>query len=541
MQRRVKFACLLLTALLLIGSIANSFTPDLSGVNLQSELICMSDVSAEPNDNYRTWYEIFVYSFCDSDGDGIGDLKGVTSKLDYLEELGVNGIWLMPIHPSVSYHKYDVSDYYAIDPEYGTMEDFEELIAECAKRDIRVILDLVLNHTGSEHPWFREAYDYLANLPADAEPDLEVCPYVDYYFFTKEPTGTGYYYVDQTDWQYEGKFWSGMPDLNLGNEALRAEIRNIMQFWLDKGAAGFRLDAAKEYYSGKTSMNNEVLSWLTSTAQEINPDVYFVAEVWEGFTTIADYYKSGISSIFNFAFADGSGKIVAVLRGIGNEKTVTSYATALEKCDRAYRANNPDYIDAPFLSNHDTGRIAGFTGYDLNKMKLAGAMNLFMSGSAFVYYGEEIGMPGSGNDPSKRAPMFWNEARDSGTTNPPPECVLPDEYPLGSLEAQRGQAGSLYEYYREAIAIRRANPVISHGIPTAETALNVGCVSAVRKTWNDAECLILMNLGTGDTLVDLSAYSDFTLTAALTVDENAVIIEENDLTLPLYGIAVLTK
>ena len=172
MKRLTRLTCLLLTALLLLGSFYQSFTPDLSGVNVQTELVAYSDVSTEPDDNYRTWYEIFVYSFCDSDGDGIGDLKGVTSKLDYLQELGVNGIWLMPIHPSPTYHKYDVTDYYAIDPQYGTMEDFEELMEQCRERDIRVILDLVLNHTSSEHPWFQTAADYLRTLEPGQEPDV---------------------------------------------------------------------------------------------------------------------------------------------------------------------------------------------------------------------------------------------------------------------------------------------------------------------------------------------------------------------------------
>lgn len=422
MKRLSRFLCLLLTALLLV----TCFTPDSSGVNLQEE----GDARAE--DNYRTWYEIFVYSFCDSDGDGVGDLRGVISRLDYLQELGINGIWLMPIHPGTTYHKYDVTDFYAIDPQYGTMEDFEELMAQCRQRDIRVILDLVLNHTSSQHPWFQAACEYLRTLEPGQEPSSADCPYADYYFFSREALTPDYYPVEGTDWYYEGKFWSGMPDLNLENPALREEIRNIMAYWMGKGASGFRLDAAKEYFSGQQSRNIQVLRFLTDTAKSIDPNAYLVAEVWEGFTTIADYYASGIPSIFNFAFGDGSGKIVAVLRGVDNEKTVSSYATAQEKADKAYRAGNPDYIDAPFLSNHDTGRIAGFCSRDENKMKLAGAMNLMMSGSAFVYYGEELGMPGSGNDPSKRAPMLWNEARDGGTTNPPPECELPEEYPWGA-------------------------------------------------------------------------------------------------------------
>ena len=553
MKRLTQFLCLLLIAVLLAGCGSTNnpaAAPESSGavvgsaepgspVKTQAALEQIHALGTSPDDNYRTWYEIFVYSFCDSDGDGIGDLKGVTSKLDYLQELGVNGIWLMPIHPSVSYHKYDVSDYYAIDPQYGTMADFEELMAECEKRDIHVILDLVLNHTGSEHPWFREAYAYIQGLPADAEPNPEECPYVDYYFFTKEPPATYYYAVEGTDWQYEGKFWSGMPDLNLENPALREEIRNIMQFWLDKGASGFRLDAAKEFYSGYTGRNQEVLAFLMETVTELKPDAYMVAEVWEGFTTVADYYKSGITSIFNFPFGDGSGKIPTVLRGVGQSNVVSSFATALEKADKAYLAGNPNYIDAPFLSNHDTGRIYGFCGGDENKIKLAGAMNLFMSGSAFIYYGEELAMPGSGNDPSKRAPMVWNEARNEGTTDLPPECQLPESYPFGSLETQAGLDSSVYNYYRQAVAIRQALPVISHGRTTAEAALNVGCVSAQRKTWENQSCIILMNIDTQAAEVDLSAYADFTLAASLSVSGEEIQMDGAVLHLPAYGVAVL--
>ncbi len=539
MKQLTRLACLLLTALLLLGSFSSQFTPDLSGVKLQEGLAEYSDVSTEPVDNYRTWYEIFVYSFCDSDGDGIGDLQGVISKLDYLQELGVNGIWLMPIHPSPTYHKYDVTDYYAIDPQYGTMADFEALMEQCRERDISVILDLVLNHTGVDHPWFREAEAYLQSLEPGREPDAAQCPYVDYYFFSSSQVNGDYYGVEGTDWFYEGKFWSGMPDLNLENEDLREEICNILAFWMEKGVAGFRLDAAKEYFSGQPSRNIQVLNFLTQTAKSINPDAYLVAEVWEGFSTIADYYQSGIPSLFNFAFGDSSGKITAVLRAVDNEKTVSSFATAQEKADKAYRANNPDYIDAPFLSNHDTGRIAGFCNREENKMKLAAAMNLMMSGSAFVYYGEELGMAGSGNDPSKRAPMLWNEARDAGTTNPPPECQLPEEYPLGSLEIQREQEYSIFRYYQQAIALRREHPVISHGIPTAETALNANCVSATRKTWGEESCLILMNISTEEKQCDLTGYEVFTLAGTLTVDERGVTQTGNQLILPPYAVAVL--
>ena len=549
MKRMTRILCLLLSVLMLVGcapSGANndsSAAPGSSGAVLATKteqaISEIKSLGESPDDNYRTFYEIFVYSFCDSDGDGIGDLQGVISKLDYLQELGINGIWFMPIHPSTSYHKYNVSDYYAIDPQYGTMEDFEQLLAECKARDIHVIIDLVVNHTGSEHAWFKEAVAYLQNLPEGAEPDPQECKYLDYYFFSKEE-GKGSRPVNGTDWYYEGMFDFTMPDINLGSEATRAEIKNIMQFWIDKGVDGFRLDAAKEFYTGSVSKNVEVLSWIQETATSIKPDCYLVAEVWESFNQIAAYYESGITSIFNFAFGNADGKITKVLQGAGNESVVTTYATALEKADTAYRASNPNYIDAPFLSNHDVGRIAGFAGRDENKMKMAAAMNLFMGGSVFIYYGEEIGMPGTGNDPSKRAPFYWNSARDNGTTNPPPECELPAEYELGSLEEQRGDDSSLYNYYRQAIAIRNALPQIARGVPTAEAALNTGCISAYRKTWGEEECIILMNINGEDAKVDLSAYGDWTLAASLSADGSKIKLKGDTLKLPAWGVAVLT-
>ena len=549
MKRGARIVCLLLSVLLLVGcapSGANndsSAAPGSSGAVLatktQQTIDEIKQLGERPDDNYRTFYEIFVYSFCDSDGDGIGDLQGVISKLDYLEELGINGIWFMPIHPSTSYHKYNVSDYYAIDPQYGTMEDFEQLLAECKKRDIHVIIDLVVNHTGSEHVWFKEAVSYLQSLPADAEPNAEECKYLDYYFFSKEP-GTGSRPVEGTDWYYEGMFDFTMPDINLGSEATREEIKNIMKFWIEKGVDGFRLDAAKEFYSGSVSKNVEVLNWIQTTATELKPDCYLVAEVWESFNQIAAYYESGITSTFNFAFGNSDGKITKVLQGAGNESVVTTYATALEKADTAYRASNPDYIDAPFLSNHDVGRIFGFAGRDENKMKMAAAMNLFMSGSAFIYYGEEIGMPGSGNDPSKRAPFYWNAERNEGTTDLPPECELPEEYPLGSLEEQRGDDDSLYNYYRQAIAIRNYLPQMARGIPTAETALNTGCVSAFRKTWGEESCIVLMNINSEKAEVDLSAYADWQLAASLSAEGSKIKLKGATLKLPAWGVAILT-
>ena len=166
-------------------------------------------------------------------------------------------------------------------------------------------------------------------------------------------------------------------------------------------------------------------------------------------------------------------------------------------------------------------------------------MNLFMGGSVFIYYGEEIGMVGAGEDPSKRAPMYWNTTRDQGTTQLPPGCVLPDEYPFGSLQEQKDDDFSVYNYYRQAIAIRNALPVISHGTVKAETALNVGCISAQRKSWNGQECIILMNIDEKEAQANLSAYEDWSLAATLSADGSPVTLENSTLTLPPYGVAIL--
>ena len=544
-MKRKAFLCLLLCILILAGCSPkyNNNAPDSSGASVdapqtEKALSEIKKLGESPDDNYRTWYEIFVYSFCDSNGDGIGDLAGVRSKLDYLQELGINGIWLMPIHPSTTYHKYNVSDYYTIDPAYGDMEDFLALVADCQARNISIILDLVVNHSGYDHPWFQTAADYLKKLPKGQEPDAAECPYLEYYTFSREK-GSGMRELIGTDWYYEAMFSHDMPDLNLDNPSVRQEIEKIMKFWMDKGVSGFRLDAAKEYFSGKVSKNVEVLSWLQNALTSIDPEAYLVAEVWEGFATITDYYESGITSIFNFAFGDANGKIISVIRGAGKPSVVSTYATALEKADKAYGGNNPSYIDAPFLSNHDVGRIAGFCAQDMQKTKLAGAMNLFMSGSAFIYYGEEIGMTGAGTDPSKRAPMYWNSAKNEGMTQPPPGCTVPETYPFASLEEQRKDDASIYNYYRQAIAIRKAIPAVSHGRTTAEAALNKGCVSAFRKSWDGKECIVLMNISGEAATVDISNYGAWTLATQLCTDEDKVSVEETALQMPAYAVAVL--
>lgn len=538
---KIRLLCLLMAASLLTGCTGSQEAVQ----EEKEESPAFTEISIE--DNYRTYYEVFVYSFYDGDGDGIGDFKGLMEKLDYINDgdpqtttdLGCNGIWLMPIMSSPSYHKYDVTDYYEIDPEYGTMEDFEAFMAECDERGIKVILDLVINHSSSEHPWFKEACGYLAEL-GDGEPDLEECPYVDFYQFSKEQK-TGYSQVPGSDiWYYESQFYYGMPDFNLYNEQLRQEISDIVDFWLAKGVGGFRLDAAKEYVTGANEANVEILTWFTDMVKEKRKDAYLVAEVWTDISTYAPYYDSGIDSLFNFAFADSDGVIAKVVKG---SSPASSYSKSLENIQEMFGGHNQDYIDAPFYTNHDMGRSAGYYAGDYSEAqtKMAGALNLLMTGSAFVYYGEELGMKGSGKDENKRAPMYFDDDKAAEGMCSGPADMDAVKMKYGSLKEQQQDPCSIYNYYKAAISMRNAFPVISKGTAENLEDYSDDTLAAFSKTYEQEQMYFFCNISPEPRTVQITelSASGAEIAAGLYVDENTASLEENTLTIPGYGIAVV--
>lgn len=509
------------------------------------------------DDKYRTYYEVFLYSFADSDGDGIGDIRGLIDKLDYINDgddttdtdLGCNGIWLMPVMPSTTYHKYDVTDYEDIDAEYGDLDDFRELVAECHERGIRLIIDLVMNHTSSKHPWFEAACDYIEGL-GGAEPSEAECPYFGYYNFTREPKGDVYYEVGDTGWYYEAQFWSEMPDLNLENQAVRDEFDGITSFWMDLGVDGFRLDAAGEYETGQTTKNIEILSWFHSMVEEKNADAYIVAEVWQDLDTYAKYYESGIDSCFDFAFANADGIIADSLKKTAGYNA-SSYGNAAANVQKKLAAYNADYIDAPFYTNHDMARSAGYYSgdYSENMTKISGAMNLFMSGNAFLYYGEELGMKGSGKDENKRAPMYWSDAGDGKTAEGMcrgPEGMDAIKMKYGSLEEQKDDPDSVYNFYRAVIKLRNAYPEIARGQVTFLKDLSDENVCVLKKTWNDRELVIAFNLSEQAETVDLSDVTlngregaKMSLGGALATTDEEITFSGGTLSLPAYSVAIL--
>lgn len=500
------------------------------------------------DDNYRSCYEVFVYSFYDGNGDGIGDLKGLTERLDYINDgdpstdtdLGCTGIWLMPIMPSPSYHKYDVTDYMAIDPQYGTMEDFKAFLEAAHQRGIDVIIDFVMNHTSSDHPWFQEASGYLRGLEAGEEPDLAACPYVDYYNFSLEPSTCK---LEGTEWYYEAPFWSGMPDLNLRSEAVRAELKEIVDFWLDLGVDGFRLDAAKEFVSGATNANVEILTWFNDMVKAKKSDAFIVAEVWTDLGTYAQYYASGVSC-FNFAFGNSDGVIPNTVKHVSGADA-SSYGRAIMKLQEALAAYDPDYIDSPFYTNHDMGRAAGhyFNEYSAQQTKMAQALNLLMSGSTFLYYGEELGMKGSGKDENKRAPMYWSDDTEYPGLCDGPADMEDVAMKFPGFEDQKADGDSIFWFVAQTIRLRNAYPAIARGMAVLEEAVSNENVCVLRKTWGEEEVLLAFNISETPQSVDLSGLTvsggspELGGVLVSTAEEPA--LKDGTLSLPMYSVAVL--
>jgi len=490
---------------------------------------CISSQVLEHTTFQRNYYQIFVGSFYDSDGDGLGDLQGIIHKLDYLnnpkgeDSLGVTGIWLSPINPSPTYHKYDVTDYYSIDPAFGTMEDFEELVSEAKKRNIDIIIDLVINHTSSRHPWFLSA---LEEIESGGEPY-----YRDFYNFVDEAPGSGYH-PTVGGLYYEAHFWSEMPDLNMDSKPLREENTEIARFWLEKGAAGFRLDAAMHIYNSR-GQNLEFWTWFTGMCKEINEDVFLVGEVWSNEVEIMPYFETGLA-LFNFPFSGHDGTINRAINS-GNGDLL---ASEIERYDHEIRLRNPEGINCPFLSNHDTGRSAGFI-MDPNKRKLAAAIYLMIPGNPFIYYGEEIGMTGSGIDENKRTAMLWSATETAGMTRNPANTTN-DRRPDEGVAEQLADPESLLNYYRAVIELKAKHPDIFNGEIT-KIAVEDSGICAIRL----GNVIVMHNLTENSIEIRLNELQEseeqkISLSGHVSPTGKPANEAEGTLTLPPYTTAVLS-
>lgn len=441
-------------------------------------------------------YQIYPRSFCDSNQDGIGDLNGITSKLDYLAELGIDAIWLSPIYPSPDVDfGYDVSDYCAIDPKFGTMADFDCLLAEAHKRNIHLIMDLVLNHTSDQHAWFKESRSSRDN------------PYRDWYLW-RDPSpkggcpnnwqscfgGSGWEYDSKTGQCYFHMFYKEQPDLNWRNPAVRQALLDVFRFWLDKGVDGFRLDVFNAYFKDSSFKDNppawglrgfnrqnhvydtdqpEMYPLLAEIREIVDdyPEKYIVGETFMSTPEKAAQYvgKNRLHAAFNFKFQEC-------------KWNAGCFFNVMQRWQQVLGEENwPNYV----LNNHDVRRSATRygRGEDDERLKVAATMLLTLQGTPFLYYGEEIGMrdiPISRNeiqDPvgkhywpffkgrdGCRSPMQWDQSTFSGFSTALPWLKLHQNYSNRNVAIQQDDPNSLLNFYIQLIKIRKSHPALQNGM-----------------------------------------------------------------------------
>jgi alpha-glucosidase len=480
-------------------------------------------------------YQIYPRSFADSNDDGIGDLQGIISKLDYLHALGVDAIWLSPIYPSPDVDfGYDVADYCEIDPKFGTMQDFKALLKEARKRDIHVILDLVLNHTSDQHPWFIEAKKSKDN------------PYHDWYLWQDpkpngDPPNNWESWFGGPAWEYDTNleqyyyhmFFKEQPDLNWRNPDVRAAMLDVFRFWLKKGVDGFRLDVFNAYFKDPEFKDNPSQFGIRAfdrqkhiydvSQPEMFPLIQEIRAIMEerkdtyvvGETFLADpqqtaqYCGDGkLHAAFNFDFAQNRWHPKRFLR------------SAL----RWYQSLSDDAWPNNFLSNHDMRRSATryCLGEDDRRAKVAGAMLLTIKGTPFLYYGEEIGLRDipirkisevkdpvgktfwplfNGRD-GCRAPMQWNDQIHAGFSATEPWLPVHTNYPDRNVDQQITDPESLLIFFKHFIQIRKEEPALQRGdfIPLVKDPRHF---LAFLRTYQDDQLLVMLNFSSRELIYDI--------------------------------------
>jgi alpha-amylase len=497
--------------------------------------------TAQEKVNVSKWprgvtYEIFVQSFADSDGDGIGDINGMTSKLDYLKELGVGGIWLMPISPSTSYHKYNVDDYYDIHPDYGTLDDFKRFIIEAHKRDIHVVIDLVINHSGRNNKWFQEALKDSGSR------------YWDYYVWThKNDPQTGvegriisadsrnrnrWNRVEGSDYLYYSYFGGGMPDLNFDNPKLREEIFKVGKFWLDDiGVDGFRLDAARHIFPDDRPLDNHRWwEYFLKEMKTVKEDVYLIGEVWAAAEVVGPYMK-GLPALFNFDM--GSRIIKSINDGDG-----TTLATEHKKIMDFYDSINPEYIDAIFLTNHDQNRVLSSLGTDKEKAKLAASFLLTLPGSPYLYYGEEIGMVGVKPDQYIREPFLWDKMEKDKARATWIQPRYSADSTVVPLSFQLNDENSIYNHYKKFISLRNNSAALTYGDLTPVDITNTS-LSAFIRSHNNESLFVIHNLSSEKQVAEVP--SSFKEYVSIYYSNKDAELRNGQIEVPAYSTTILTK
>ncbi|WP_199614471.1 alpha-amylase family glycosyl hydrolase [Paenibacillus alkalitolerans] len=487
----------------------------------------------------RVYYEIFVRTFYDTNGDGIGDLNGVTEKLDYLADLGVRGIWLMPVNPSPSYHGYDVTDYYGINPDYGTVDDLKRLTDEAHKRDIKIIMDFVVNHSSVQHPWFIES----AKGEDSPKRDWYTWADVETPVTGGSATGASKAWHAKNGSHYLGVFWEGMPDLNLDNPEVRQEMIAVGKHWLELGVDGFRLDAAKHIYEnlqsdrGKPETAEKNMAWwqeFRKAMEEQNHGIVMIGEVWDSPAVVAPYFNHAMSSAFNFDLAK---RVLDMVRS----ETSSNIAFSLDRIYALYhKSAGGAFTDSIFLANHDQNRVISVLGGNLDHARMAASVLLTLPGNPFLYYGEEIGMAGMKPDEHIREPFPWtNDRTAAGNTS----WIVPkfNGKEAASAEEMVSDPDSLYSHYKRLIEYRNGDPAMHNGGIVEFKLDNDKIESYIRATSGGDASLVVHNLGKEPAEVNIASVmgGETFKNAAFTTADGAALHADGTLTLPGYSTVIL--
>jgi alpha-amylase len=438
--------------------------------------------------NDAVFYEVFVRSFKDSDGDGKGDFKGLISKLDYLNDgdsntttdLGITAIWLMPIMQSPSYHGYDVTDYRTIEQDYGNNPDFKNFMTEAHNRGIKVIIDYVMNHTSSQHPWFQASSDSTSNKRN---------------WYTWQKTNPGnkgpwnqQVWYPKNSSNYYAIFWSEMPDLNYNTQAVKDTMFDIARFWMeDMNVDGFRLDAVKYIFENGNTLEDvpaTISFWqdFRSYYKSVDADAFAVGEAWTSTDKVAPYVNNnGLDFCFEFDLA------TAILNAANNSST-SALKTQMDKVIAAY----PHLQYGTFLTNHDMNRTMNQLGNNAAKAKVAADLLLTLPGVPYIYYGEEIGMTGSGVDENKRTPLQWSNTSQGGFTTGTPWRAVNGDYTTKNIAAQQADANSLWNEYRKLIALRTQEAALRKGNYDNVSSSSSSVFSFVRQ-YGDEVIIVISN------------------------------------------------
>ncbi len=490
---------------------------------------------------HAVFYEIYPRSYADSNNDGIGDLNGIASKLDYLKALGVDAIWISPCFPSPQVDfGYDVSDYENIDPTYGTLADFDRLVAEGKKRGIRIILDFVVNHTSDKHPWFIDS----RSSRTSAHRDWYIwrdgkAPGVPPNNWLSTFGGSAWTFDSTTGQYYYHYFYAGQPDLNWRNPAVKDAMFDVTRWWYKRGVAGFRLDAVDTLFEDPNLKDNPILPGKNKFGDPNMEDTYNhklpeVHDVLQGLRKVADEYDSvligetwtsNIDELKEY-YGEHSNELQMPMDFMFTQvKTLSppQFRKQIAAVDSA--GGWPVFV----ISNHDIIRSYNRWGDGVHNDQIAkvmAALYLTLRGTPIMYYGEEIGM--ENNDPKhredvkdpigrlgwpvekgrdgERTPMQWNHDANAGFTKGTPWLPVPPSYKTHNVADELKDPNSILNFYKALLALRHTNPALLEGSYTALNVDDPDIISYLRRYKDHAVLVVInMSLNARSAKFDLSA------------------------------------